>query len=56
MALGWQTCAEASHHCAAVQSASTLQPVAARQVPLAEQVPLRHTPGLCAVQGPSPFA
>lgn len=48
--------APASHQFPLVQSASTLQPLAATQLPVVLQAPERHTVAAVAtVQGPSPF-
>ena len=55
--VGVQVCMLSMHQLPAVQSASTLQVPAARQVPLALHTPERQTVGpVAAVQGPSPLA
>lgn len=57
LALAWQRLVPVLHHCVELQSASTLQPPAGRQVPLSEHAPLRHTvAALLVVQAPVPLA
>src|SRR3977135_3654060 len=57
MSFGVHMCAISLHQLPPAQSASTLQPPAGSQRPLALHAPERHTTGpLATVQGPSPTA